>query len=184
VPALFHAGGAHGILPSELSPPVRYPVRLRPGGPTYRFCFRYTLHRSGGPARKPAVPGLLPLQESLAVGDVFSAPTAGCSLGFHPPRAHWQPPSPDLRPASSLVLRGEASLATGTSEYRSVSAWLPRASTENRGRRKRPFQGFRTWRILVIRAPFRPGYVFASRLAEHHCPRLAILGRTPEPCLS
>lgn len=102
---MFHAGGALGIFPSELSPPARYPVRLRPRGPTYRFRFRYTHRRSGWPARKPAVPGLLPLRESLAIGNVFSAPVAGCSLGFFPPRVHQRSPSPSLRPASSHALR-------------------------------------------------------------------------------
>jgi hypothetical protein len=83
----------------------KVPVRLRPGGPTYRFRFRYTHRRSGWPARKPAVPGLLPLRESLAIGNVFSVPVAGCSLGFLPLRVHQRSPSPSLRPASSHALR-------------------------------------------------------------------------------
>lgn len=83
-----------------------------------------------------------------------------------------------------LCFAPETSPRVGTSEYRSVSARPPRASTVNRERRKQPFQGFCTWQILFIRASIQPGYVFASRLAEHHCPRLAFLGRTPEPCRS
>jgi hypothetical protein len=184
VPALFHAGGALGIFPSELSPPTRYPVRLRPGGPTYRFRFRYTHRRSGWPARKPAVPGLLPLRESLAIGNVFSVPVAGCSLGLLPPRALQRSPSPSLRPASSHALRdGDKPHSRRLRVSIGLRPAFARFSV-NRERRKRPFQGSCTWHILVIRASFRPGYVFASRLAEHHCPRLAILGRTPEPCLS
>jgi hypothetical protein len=40
VPALFHAGGAHGIHPSELSPHGRYPPRFRGEAPTYRLSRR------------------------------------------------------------------------------------------------------------------------------------------------
>jgi hypothetical protein len=86
------------------------------------------------------------------------------------------------RPLTRFAM--ETSPTAGASESRSVFARLSHAATVNRERRKQPFQGSCTWQILVIRASFRPGYVFASRLAEHHCPRLAILGRTPEPCLS
>jgi hypothetical protein len=39
-PALFHAGSARGIRPSERSPPAGYPVRFRPGEPTCRFSRR------------------------------------------------------------------------------------------------------------------------------------------------
>jgi hypothetical protein len=85
-------------------------------------------------------------------------------------------------PLTRFAMR--SSPTAGAPECRSVLAWLPLATPENRERRKRPFQGSCTWQILVIRASIWPGYVFASRLAEHHCPRLAILGQTPEPCLS
>jgi len=40
LPALFHAGSAHGIRPSELSPPERYPPRFRRDEPTCRFARR------------------------------------------------------------------------------------------------------------------------------------------------
>jgi len=41
LPALFHAGGALGIHPSELPPRGRLPGRFRSGGPTYRLAPRY-----------------------------------------------------------------------------------------------------------------------------------------------
>jgi len=39
-PALFHAGSARGIHPSEPSPSARWPVRFRPADPTCRFSRR------------------------------------------------------------------------------------------------------------------------------------------------
>jgi hypothetical protein len=36
LPVLFHTGSAHGIYPSEVSPPGRYRVRFRTEAPTYR----------------------------------------------------------------------------------------------------------------------------------------------------
>jgi hypothetical protein len=69
VPALFRAGSAHGIRPSELSPHGRYPPRFRGGEPTRRFLRRFSLapkrlgrpngprplgfHPSGSPSRPP-----------------------------------------------------------------------------------------------------------------------------------
>jgi hypothetical protein len=40
-PALFRAGSALGIHPSERFPPTEYPVRFRPGAPTCRFPRQY-----------------------------------------------------------------------------------------------------------------------------------------------
>jgi hypothetical protein len=40
LPAFFHAGGALGFCPSELSPPERYPPRFRGDEPAYRFSRR------------------------------------------------------------------------------------------------------------------------------------------------
>jgi len=54
-PALFHAGGALGIRPSELPPPDRYRERFRPGAPTCRFSRRYSrpdCSRRAGPASR------------------------------------------------------------------------------------------------------------------------------------
>jgi len=48
--------------------------------------FGATSAEAEGPARKAAVPGLLPFQESLATLRVFRATIAGCSLGFIPSR--------------------------------------------------------------------------------------------------
>lgn len=44
LPALFHAGGAHGVAPSEHSLPTRLPRRFHRGAPTYRSRRRYS-HR-------------------------------------------------------------------------------------------------------------------------------------------
>jgi hypothetical protein len=58
VPAFFHAGGALGIRPSELSPRGRYPPRFRADGPTCRLSRRFSLRCSAGPAQRAAASGL------------------------------------------------------------------------------------------------------------------------------
>jgi hypothetical protein len=78
-------------------------ARLRPEAPTYRFTWRYTLceHKAGSSGRGSWV---LPLSEVPGGRRVFSTPTAGCSLGFHPSRACPQVPWPGFRPTSSHAL--------------------------------------------------------------------------------
>lgn len=51
-PVVFHTGSAHGISPSELTPPARYPRRFRSEAPTYRFSRRCSLppRRRAGPS--------------------------------------------------------------------------------------------------------------------------------------
>jgi hypothetical protein len=66
-------------------PPV-YPVPKHGAGSTGCGSWVSTLSRVPGDRR------------------VFSAPTAGCSLGFHPSRAHPRKPWPGFRPASSHAL--------------------------------------------------------------------------------
>jgi len=105
LPALFHAGSALGIHPSELAPPGRLAEHLGSDAPTYRFTRRYARHRSGGPARRAAVPGLRPFRESLAVESVVSTTTAGCSLGFLPSGVPGRRPFPGFRQESSRTLR-------------------------------------------------------------------------------
>jgi hypothetical protein len=80
-------------------------TRFRGDAPTYRFSCRCYRRRNGGPARQAAVSGLSPLRESLATGRGISAPSAGCSLGFHPFRARRRKPWSSLRPTSSHALR-------------------------------------------------------------------------------
>jgi len=105
LPALFRAGGALGIHPSELPPRGRLAERLRSDGPTYRFVQRYARRRNGEPARRAAVSGFRPFRESLAAESVVSTSTAGCSLGFFPSRARGRRPFPGFRRRSSRTLR-------------------------------------------------------------------------------
>jgi len=105
LPALFHAGGAHGIHPSELAPHGRLTERFRSGGPTCRFAQRYSRRRGGEPGQWAAVTGLRPFREFLAARSVVSTPTTGCSLGFCPSRARGQWPFPGFRRESSRTLR-------------------------------------------------------------------------------
>lgn len=61
-----------------------------------------------GPARKAAVSGLLPFQESLATVCVFRATVAGCSLGFIPSRVRQHGPRSGFRPISSRALGNQS----------------------------------------------------------------------------
>ena len=65
-PALFRAGSAPGIHPSEFSPRGRYPAPFGPEEPTYRFSDRYTnrLAAKGRPGR-PRFLGFDPSKSSL-----------------------------------------------------------------------------------------------------------------------
>jgi hypothetical protein len=78
-------------------------ARFRPEAPTYRSTWRYTPceHEAGSTGC-----GSWVLTLSRVPGDqrVFSAPTAGCSLGFHPSRAYLQRPWTGFRPPSSHAL--------------------------------------------------------------------------------
>jgi len=82
VPVFFHTGGARGIHPSELSPRGRYPERYHPDAPTYRFAYRCSRRRSGGPAQQAAVPGLWPFRESLTTTELLTRQPLDAPLGF------------------------------------------------------------------------------------------------------
>jgi len=82
VPAFFHAGGALGIRPSELSPRGRYPTRFRMEGPTYRLTSRCSRRRSDGPAQQAPVSGLCPFRESLATDAGLVRRPLDAPLGF------------------------------------------------------------------------------------------------------
>jgi hypothetical protein len=125
VPALFHAGSAHGILPSELSPPGRHPQRSHRRLTHLPFPRSVTSGHTPGSAQPIAVPGLSSSRESLTTEHVFSASAAGCSLGIHSSRAFGWVPCPGFIPGSSHVLgTGQGKLGrTCTSECRSTSTW-------------------------------------------------------------
>jgi hypothetical protein len=55
-----------------------------PGEPTCRFSERFRQHRSTGPSRSAAAPGLRPFRESLAPDLCLADRNAGCSPGLHP----------------------------------------------------------------------------------------------------
>jgi hypothetical protein len=82
LPALFHAGGALGIRPSELSPRGRYPPRFRGEGPTCRSTCRYSRRRSDGPAQQAAASGFQPFRESLAIRRGLTRRPLDAPMGF------------------------------------------------------------------------------------------------------
>ena len=81
LPVLFHTGGTHGIHPSKLSPPARYPSVSAWKGPPVVYPSDIPPPKRR-PARTGPTSGLRPLLESLANYLVISAAAAGCSLGF------------------------------------------------------------------------------------------------------
>jgi len=59
-PVFFRTGGAHGIRPSELSPPERYSQRFRSEQPAYRFSCQYSRRKRLGRPGRPRFPGFDP----------------------------------------------------------------------------------------------------------------------------
>jgi len=107
--------------------------RFRLKAPTYRFSRDCARRRSGMPASRAAVSGLLPLRESLAGRHEFNVPSAGCSLGLRPSRVIRRAPWPGFRPASSHALSTTGrSQRRSASEYRSMPAWSHPPETANR----------------------------------------------------
>jgi hypothetical protein len=105
LPALFRAGGAHGIRPSELFPPGRYPPVSRSEGPTYRFTCRYSRLAEAnwaGPTGRGSWALTLPEVPCGRAG--FSTPTAGGSHGLHPSRVCQRTPCSGFHPSSSHAL--------------------------------------------------------------------------------
>jgi hypothetical protein len=104
-----------------------------PEAPTYRFSRDCARRRSGMPASRAAVSGLLPLRESLAGRHEFNVPSAGCSLGLRPSRVIRRAPWPGFRPASSHALSTAGrSRRRSASEYRSMPAWSHPPEAANR----------------------------------------------------
>lgn len=82
-PALFHAGSARGICPSERSPSTRSSERFRPIRTHLPFrTVGKRPARSGGPARRAAASGVCPVPESLATGECLARRPLEAPLGF------------------------------------------------------------------------------------------------------
>jgi hypothetical protein len=82
-PALFHAGSARGICPSEHSPSTRSSERFRPIRTHMPFCtVSKRPARSGGPARRAAASGIRPAPESLATDECLARRPLEAPLGF------------------------------------------------------------------------------------------------------
>jgi hypothetical protein len=147
--------------------------------PTYRFSRRCSRRRCGGSARRAAVPGLSPFQESLATatGLVWRAPDAplgftllglagrGGATGFHPRSSHALLRRSALRPK-----------ATGASEYRPASPW-PNLRPANRPSDRTTLAGFLHRTKPESSSTHRPGYEFTSRRVVHYCRPPTLLGR-------
>jgi hypothetical protein len=112
---------------------------------------------AGGRHGSPRFLGFSPCRNPFRPATCLACRSSDAPLGF----ALLGYASGDLRQAFAqrplARFAVETSPTAGTSEYRSVSARLLRASTENRERREQPFQGSCTWRILVTWASLPAG---------------------------
>jgi hypothetical protein len=114
--------------------------RFRLEAPTYRFSRDCTRRRSGLPASRAAVSGLLPLRESLTDRHAFNVSAAGCSLGLRPSRVIRRAPWPGFRPTSSHALPATGqSRRRGAPESPSIPAWPhPRVAANRPDRVRQP----------------------------------------------
>jgi len=161
VPVLFHTGSAHGIHPSEVSPPER----------SYRPFDRKEAHipfvpavflppEGARPARRTSVTGLVPPESALRPRGVLIRQPLAPPMGFAPlgPAAKASArTSPDLLSHALRVL----AITRRTRRRLRVSIGLRSASSETHRsarRSKQPLWGPCTCLFLSIRARRRPGY--------------------------
>jgi hypothetical protein len=165
VPVLFHTGSAHGIRPSELSPPERYPPLSRTEGPTYRSTRRCSRRRSDGPAQTGPGYWALTLPRVPRGQTGVNSLTAGCSLGLHPSRVCRPEPCRAFRPDSSLALPRSPTSRPTSPAPRSIDQLQPGPARSTRQAGQvggTTLLGFGTSTIRSTRAIHRPGYVFTS----------------------
>jgi hypothetical protein len=167
----FRTGGTHGIHPSELPPPERYPnVSIRKNPLTVSPAgIPRAKHRAGSAGRGSwvsALPGV--------PGDtrVVSAPAAGCSLGFFPSRARHEDLGRDFaRPPPARFGVCPAPRSLDQPPLRPICS-----RSKPRNEINPPFEGFRTRPIPFIRTPLHPSYEFASRSSAHCCASPTLFG--------
>jgi hypothetical protein len=105
VPTLSHAGGAHGIHPSELSPLARFPERYRLDEPTYRSSCHSSRRRAPDRPDRPRFLGFDPYESPWRLIAGLGRQPLAAPLGFSPSRVHSQQPCPGLfNPRSSHAL--------------------------------------------------------------------------------
>lgn len=166
-PNVFQIGSAPGIHPSELSPRVAVPARLRADGPAYRWACRLSRRpKAKGRPRKPSVSGLSPASRAPDARSGISAATAGGSLGFRLSKACRRVRLPEFRRAFSFVLFGVAPLRAQAAAPWSFAMHAPRPRP--RRRQAAPPAKAAFMRFLRLCVPRHasgpdPGYVFTFR---------------------
>jgi hypothetical protein len=129
-PVLFRTDSAHGIDPSERSPPAECPARFRAGEPTCRFTRRCSLRRSDGPARRASAPGFLPCGRPWRPPMGLAWRALEAPLGFALLGSSSRSLTRDFsRPPLTRFARSAFDrVPAGVSEFRSAPAW-PHPST-------------------------------------------------------
>jgi hypothetical protein len=153
---LFHTGSAHGIHPSERSPPGRYPGRFRPEEPTYCYPSDIPNPDESGWGRRGRTqflgfdPSRSPWRAHVCLArDPLDAPLGFGLLGLV--AKTFTGISPSVRShAYSNTFRHRH----GVSAYRSASASTrPSAAANRHGLEEQPLQAFCTGRLLNIQTP-------------------------------
>jgi len=105
VPALFHAGGAHGIRPSELSPLGRFPgVSTRVSPPTVSPSGIPRRPKTSGRPDGPRFLGFVPSRSPSRCSGCLAHKSPDAPLGFAPSRVFRPRPGLGSRRGSSRAL--------------------------------------------------------------------------------
>jgi hypothetical protein len=125
VPALFHAGGAPGIRPSELSPPARYPdvtTGERPHTVSPAFV---PAAEATGRSDGPRFLGFAPCRSPSRPNVCLARRTPDAPLGFTLPGPANKRLRPDFagHPLTRFADRTTHAPPAGASESRSTSVW-------------------------------------------------------------
>jgi len=133
VPALFHAGGAHGICPSELSPLGRFPgVSTRVSPPTVSPSGIPRRPKTSGRPAGPRFLGFGPSESPSRCSGCLAHRSPDAPLGFALPGSSGQGLVPDFAgtPLSRFAEFGYYAGLARAAESQSVLAWPHRSTVK------------------------------------------------------
>jgi hypothetical protein len=175
LPALFRAGGAPGIRPSELSPPERYPGYYAPGSTHVPFLpsFLPPLAQRAGPTGRgfwASALSRVPWRRSAGL----ARRALGAPLGFASSRYSSEGLARDFAQAPlSRFRRGHKARAAAPQSFDQPSPGLDQRGKPRLGRDD-PRKVFAPAQSRHSGRPHPRAYGFASGRAEHCCPTITI----------